>query len=233
MNSTYNAYEQQGKKKFRKGLFFSVSIVLLFTLGLGYIVFDLVVNPGVIDETENQAILGEFKSTIDKYKTVDAEKFTLEIPGDWVEVNRPELIENGSRYYPVRYQGVTGQDVGRRIDIYEAVIPDIAVERILSIADNYQSTFTVGSVSPNCSSFSEKIDDRRQPVPTTWEDRTFRCSLSTSRNSVAAVRTSIKEGVTLVGGESGSIKYLVVYTDHGSHVDNEIFVRILKSFKAK
>lgn len=194
--------------------------------------FDLNRNPEQIDESQNDAILGEFISTIEEFKTVETDKYSMRIPEDWVKVNRPEIIENGQRYYPDRYQGVTRENVGRWIDVYIDDIPNLVIDKAVKIEAN-GAFMRVGSISPQCNSFTELlISGQKEPTPTVWEGISFRCSMTENSNNIAAIESRTESGVRLAG-EKTDAKYMFYFSDRGSSQDNTIFQDILNSFQAK
>ena len=93
----YSAHERIEGRRLRPEVALTLFLVTIFFGGLAFVLFDLNRNPEQIDESQNDAILGEFISTIEEFKTVETDKYSMRIPEDWVKVNRPEIIENGQR----------------------------------------------------------------------------------------------------------------------------------------
>lgn len=208
---------------------------IVITLGIGmfaFIVQDLRRNPDLIDDSNNEAILGEFKSNIERFATVETEYFTVDVPESWVRVNDPEKIINRIRYYPVRYQGVDKGDVGKSLEIYRNSLPELKLDRALDILAN-GSKVTVGSISPRCLGFTENIKDYPGGgSPATWNNSNFICTLNSVTNVIGAFETKPSQGVFLKGDNTQG-SYLFVYTDHSSSEDNSKFQRMLGTFKAK
>ena len=97
-----------------------------------------------------------------------------------------------------------------------------------------------GSVSDNCAAYTEggsfQANDalKAKDTPAKWEEVTFLCDLPKVFDNV--IGTSSKEGiniVTVVGPKAGKHSYFFVYTDHNAHPNYEIFIDVIKSFKAR
>ena len=216
----------------RPEVLFSLLMVTMFFGGLAFVLFDLNRNPEQIDESQNDAILGEFVSDIEEFKTVETDKYSMRIPADWVKVNRPEIIVNGKRYYPDRYQGVTRENVGRWVDVYTTDLPDLVADKVVKVEAN-GAFMRVGSISPQCQSFTElEVEGQKEPTITEWDGLTFRCSMTLNSNNIVSVETSTSEGVSLAGDKSQD-DYLFFFSDRGSSQDNTILQDILNSFQAK
>ena len=229
----YSATERIEERRLRPEVALALILITFFFGGLAFVLFDISQNPERIDESNNNAILGEYVSQIEEFKTVETDNYSMRIPADWVNVNRPEIIVNGQRYYPDRYQGVTGENVGRWIDVYEgAELPNLAADKALKISAN-GAFLSVGAISPQCVSFTDLVvEDQNEPTQTTWEGVDFLCSMTRSANNLVAVETETTRGVDLVGDKTQG-KYLFFFADRGSSQDNTIFQEILNSFRIK
>ena len=232
-SSTYRVFEKQDNRRFKLEVILSVVIGLVILGGATYVLLDLNRNPDVIDDSENVAVLGEFESDIERYASFETDRYTLELPEDWVQVNNPEKLINRKRYYPDRFQGVERDDVGKWLEVYYGDdLPDMVLDRVLSISAS-GSTVTVGSISPRCSEFTESVGnlDGTESV-TTWQDLSFVCSMNSVTNVIGAFETTSDLGAFLKG-EQTQDNYLFVFGDHSSKPNNNSFQRIMRTFKVK
>lgn len=231
----FNVNERVDNRRFKPEIVIALLFVFIFLGGLGYVAVDLLRNPDEIDESKNNAILGEVKSDFDEKRTIETASFTMEIPAGWVEINKPEKIyEGGQRYYPYRYQGATGEENGRWVEVYEEEIPLIPINKILGVSSK-DNRLIVGDISEQCVSFVDYDKDKfnnNADIESTWEGHGFLCRLSEIGNTIAAIETDMKNGYVLKG-DSGDRKFLLVFADHGASEDNSIFVDIVESFRAK
>jgi hypothetical protein len=235
----YSAYEQQDRRRVRPEVVFSAALVFFFLVGMGFVFFDLSRHPDITDESNNKAILGEFVSSQDEYKTIETDDYTVDVPIDWVQVNSPQVLINGTYYYPDRFQGVTGSDLGRWFEVYKKKLPDAPVDKVLNVEPRGDSLI-VGSISPQCRSFVI-TEDNKKPVDNsytraTWdaEKMEFLCTMGESTNVIAAFtpKSTTVNGVVLESSTKAA-RYLFIFGDHGSREDNSIFQQILRSFKLK
>ncbi len=233
MTSQYKYFQKKDTRQFKPKIILPILAILVLMGVMGAVIVDLSKNPNVVDESNNQVVLGEFVSTLDEYKTIDTKYFKVDIPKDWKHVNAPEIIIEGKRYYPQRFQGVSGNNIGRKLDVYMDKIPKMPVERVLKVLSDGGQTPSIGSVSSNCSEFTKPKDQSFSPVETKWEDISFTCSMSESQNNIASVASSQQSGVVLKGKKEGPHTYLFIYTDHGSMMNNDIFPKIMHTFIAK
>jgi len=235
MRTKYKASEKMERRKIRLDVVFALFFVILFVGGGGYIIYDLNLNRTQIDDSQNRPIHSEVLSSNIKYKTVENDDYTLRIPEDWEEINRPQRIfEEGIRYYPYKYQGFEGDSAGRWLEVYVDRIPVIPVEKIVEV-EAQSDRLAVGEFSPQCIDivdYDTQKYNRNADVEGEWGDLSFECRLSTIGNTIAAVETDAKKGYTFsVSGKKKT--YLLVFADHGSSEDNTIFRSILESFRSK
>lgn len=232
--STYRSDLPQGRPKKRLGSALAFLLILIFVAIAVFVVLDLLKNPTKIDESNNKAVIGEVTTKKGAYRTVETTDYKMDIPEDWVHVNRPQRIfEEGKRYYPDKYQGVEGESNGRWIEVYKNAIPLIPTERVIEVTASGDRLST-GEISPLCSTFVQPPAGMAtgHDIPAEWNNLEFLCRQTNSGNSIAAVQTSVKDGY-LIEGEKTSNKYLLVFADNGLNQDNSIFIEIIKSFRAK
>ena len=206
----------------------------LFLVGVvGYALVDLWRNQTAVDNSNNEAILGEFQGTQPDFVRVHGETYSIEIPEDWAQVNSPELLINRQRYYPDRFTGVAREDIGKRLDVYVGEsLPDIAFDRALPI-DVLGGAILPGSISPRCLDFTESVGNLDGIESRTQYDGTeFLCTMNTVTNVIGAIQTTATQGVYIEGDRTAE-RYLFVYQDHSSRIDNSLFIRILETFQAK
>jgi len=231
MKKLYSVDHQQDTRRVRPEIvLLGVIIVLSMATGL-FVTYDLSKNPTLINEVENQPVLGAIEPD-DEYKEVEKENYSLEIPTNWVEVNPPEVIVKGQRYFPVRYQGTTGKNIGRILEIYEGQIPALLpINKVLRVSVTGNSITPI-EISPQCSTFTDLSEPDGLVVPGRWSDIEFACRAEGVSNIVGALSGDQSQGIVLTH-QGRSERYLLVYTDHGSEQDNSIFFDILRSFKLK
>jgi len=231
-------YRIDQSNDFRKIKLEIVTVILLIAVaiaGFVYVFIDLSSNETTINDENNRATLGVVESIREAYEPYETEFYSLKVPKDWRRVNNPELIFGGIRYYPDRYQGTTGSNVGRRVDIYvNDIPPGLGIDKVLSVSSNGNKIIT-GSLSDQCYTFTDFPGGISGNVfPSVWkeEDIDFSCRTSSISNVIGAIDKSQRTGVQLEGKE-GTNNYLFVYTDHGSSQDNSIFYEILSHVRAK
>jgi hypothetical protein len=134
MKKLYKVDQYKDNRKVRPEI---VLVVLVIIISLGvwaYVRFDLNKNKTVIDDSNNRPILGAVAGNEDKYKTIEKEHYKLEIPENWIQVNSPSIIVGGRTYNPDRYQGTSGSNLGRILDVYHGSAPaTLAVSKVLSV----------------------------------------------------------------------------------------------------
>ncbi len=228
----YQFGQRADQRRIKPEVWLTGFIALVLVGVLGYVFYDLNKNPDTIDDSANQAILGEFQGTQAKFVRVEGETYSIEIPEDWTQVNSPEQIIARKRFYPDRYTGVEREDVGKWLDIYYQELPEIVLDRAVPI-EVLGNTVVPGPVSPRCKDFTESVGnlDGVESV-TTWEELTFTCTMNTVTNVVGAFKNTPERGVFVEGANTEG-RYLFVYGDHSSRIDNSTFVRMLRSFEAK
>ena len=86
MSAQYSATKPKDYRRVRPEIVLS-TILLVIVIGvLAFIVFDSNRQKTVIDNSENDAVLGQYVIDEDPYVQVDGGFFTMEIPSDWVDV---------------------------------------------------------------------------------------------------------------------------------------------------
>lgn len=235
MGRTYRIDKARDFRKVRLEIVVFFSLIIIVFLGLLYVAYDLGKNKVTVDDSGNYATLGVVESSKRPFSRVDTELYSMKIPADWKRVNDPEIIINGTRYYPERFQGTTGDDIGRRLDIYHKSIPsDLGVDKVIAVT-GMGKRIGVGDMSEQCYKFTERPDERYgDDYPSVWKEKDieFMCKTSKLTNIIGAIEHKQSDGVTL-DSSHGPISFLLVYTDHGSSQDNDIFREILESFEAK
>ena len=229
----YRIDQKPDNRKIRFEILIAAVLLIAIVVGGTYIFFDLNRSDVVIDNSGNRAILGTVESD-EFYKRVDNEYYQMKIPTDWKKINNPEVIVNGTKYYPERYQGVEGEHVGRRLDVYREEIPyQLGIDKVVKVSAVGSEIVTV-KTSPQCYKFTdfpyvESGDDH----PSEWEGIPFMCMSSQITNVLGAIEFTQRDGVVLDSPNYGTQKYFLVYMDHGSRLDNSIFYNILESFRVK
>jgi hypothetical protein len=230
----YRIDKSQDFRKVRTEVVVASLIVIFLVVGVAYVIFDLSKSKPVIDNSKNEAILGTVSATTDSYTTRETKWYEVKVPADWKRVSNPEIITEGHRYYPDRYQGVTGDNVGRRVDIYVNSIPaGLGIDKVVAVK-------TVGNriipieTSPQCYAFTDV--SKENPVDyyaSEWKGIQFTCMTSRITDVLGAIERNQTEGIVLDSDSAGTVKFFLVYTDSSSRMNNSIFYEILKSFKAK
>lgn len=233
MRKHYRIDKGQDYRKIRLEVLVASMLSIGLIVGGAFVIFDLNKNKVVIDESKNKAILGSVEPYEDPFKLYETNFYKVKVPSDWKQVNNPELIINGRKFYPERYQGVSGDHVGRRLDIYRDSIPNqLGIDKVVAVVVSKNKIEPI-KTSPQCYKFT--TFPKEQPgdnYPSQWEGIDFTCMTSEITNVLGAVEKTQDIGARLFT-EFGTTNYLLVYTDHGSRLDNSIFYDILKSFEAK
>lgn len=225
--------QKQDARKVRFEILIAAVLFLAITIGGAYIFFDLNRSDVVIDNSGNRAILGTVESD-EFYKRVENEYYEMKIPTDWKKINNPEVIINGTKYYPERYQGVEGEHVGRRIDVYREEIPfQLGIDKVVKVSA-IGNKIVPTKTSPQCYKFTEfPAVESGDDHPSEWEEIPFMCMTSQITNVLGAIEFTQEDGVVLDSENFGTQRFFLVYMDHGSRLDNSIFYNILESFRAK
>jgi hypothetical protein len=235
MKKIYSVDKYKDNRRVRPEI---VLVLLILILGLftGIFIYnDLRRNSTVVDKSGNQPILGEVVSTEEVYKVVETEHYIISVPENWTQVNSPEVIVEGVRYYPDRFQGTSGENIGRQVDVYYDAIPGgLPVSKILEVTVEGDRVFP-REISPQCRSFTDTGAEKQpagNPYPSKWNDINFMCRTSSVTNLVFALQNDSDEGLNFTVNDKNK-RLGLVFMDHGSDQDNNIFFRILKEFKAK
>jgi hypothetical protein len=112
--------------------------------------------------------------------------------------------------------------------VYLEELPTLPIDRVVKSQSSDRVRLEVGTISPQCFEFTKQLEANSQTVATEWEGLSFECTMSTIGNTIASFSSTMPQGVAL-----GNTKVLFVFADHGSAQNNEIFLRILRSFRIK
>lgn len=197
------------------------------------IIRDLIKTP--VDNPASLVQSSEIKSRLSTFVDHKEADFIAKLPEDWQKVAKPEMIINAVRFYPYRFQGIEGENIGRSLDIYIKDIPgNLAVSKIMPITMSQNNALMqAGEISPQCYKFTKFPKGRQgESYSTKWLGKKFMCDTSVNVNTVAAISDNLASGVVMQKG-SHILKVLLVYTDHGSAENNSIFKDIVNGFRLK
>lgn len=235
MSKHYQIERSQDSRKKRYVVVVAVFILLVLVGGSIYVVADLNRNRLSIDNTENAATLGVVNPIKEPDQLFQTDLYQFKAPADWRRINNPEVTVGNKRYYPDRYQGTTGNHIGRKVDVYIDSIPsDLGIDKVIAVQPAGQRVI-VGGMSEQCYYFTDVPDGKSgNNFPSFWEEEgiKFLCKSSVITNVVGAIYETQSTGVTLKTSV-GDKNFFLVYTDHGSSTNNNIFIDILASFRTK
>jgi len=236
MGKHYKIDKSQDFRKFRIEVVVSVLLAVALVIGLTFVLYDLYRNKNtVIDDSGNQAILSSVGSLEEEFTLHEREKYSIKVPADWRRINNPEVLSDHSRYYPDRYQGTTGDHIGRMVDVYIDDIPaDLGIDKVVSVSPSSNGV-VAGELSQQCYKFTDFPEGKAgNTFPSEWEEQniTFSCKTSKITNIVGAIESEQRTGIRLPT-EAGDTNFFIVFTDHGSSLDNSIFFKVLDGFRTK
>jgi hypothetical protein len=163
-----------------------------------------------------------------KTRTVTERMFRLELPEDW----RSKEPMAGADYSWTSTEKTT---TGRSLDIFvDGATTDLAFNRLLPVQASDEGVEAIGDISANCTTFTdEKATINPQGVaPSKWAGISFLCDMAnTQRNVIGTSAAESRNNVTITGSK-GIHRYTFVYTDHGARPSENVFLDIIKSFKA-
>lgn len=231
------SYHYRKKKLRRRRRFIRIllaSFVVLLILG-GIIIYDLIKNQSREIEGENLTISQTFGED-DATQLINEPTYTMKLPADWKETARiNDTYRSGATWTATK-----DKESDRFITVFVDKIPqNYPLNRVIPVG-SASGVLTLGNVSDRCQSFTRggTFDEAKavktRPTLSKWEDVEFICNMP--RPSENEIGTSSEQGintVTVNGDQQGKHKYFFVYTDHNTQPNNQIFVDILNSFRAK
>lgn len=158
--------------------------------------------------------------------------FLVDLPPHWRATTAP-----GAPGATGSWQGVSGDDAARRLDVYVGAVPaDLAVNRLLPVSPSGARLEMSGTVSDNCVNFTDKTAKvaASGTAPAKWDGVSFICDMGNYERDVVAIGSD--EGinaVTLAGPAAGRQRVLLVYTDNNVSPDYSIFTAIVRSFRLR
>jgi len=235
MTTQYSTTKAKDYRRVRPEVVVSLILLLILAIIFGYVYIDSRRNKAVVDNTNNEAVLGVFEPTEDPYKTVYEDMFSVDVLENWTRINNPEIRVSGKRYYPIRYQGSGPVNTGRRLDVYIDTIPSkLPVNKILTVKVLKDKYMLAQNISPQCYTFTDfPVESRGEAFKTVWDGHGFTCLTTLQTNIVASVEDDYDNAIQLTGSTTGSHRVMLVFTDHGSRPDNSIFNVIVESFRLK
>jgi hypothetical protein len=164
---------------------------------------------------------------------VDEEYFTLELPGDWKELERSDTPQERS----IAWQSQREDRTERFLKIYIDTIPeDKAINRLLPVRAEGNS-LQHGELSYNCLTLTDEDEINREtvvPVMTSWQDISFWCNLpDLLGNEIGIGSADGLNKVRVTGRSQGEHEYFIVYNDSTVNPSSNILVNVVRSFRAK
>jgi hypothetical protein len=164
---------------------------------------------------------------------VDEPLFTLELPGDWEEIER----ENSDEEKSITWQSAKSNKIERYLKVYIDTIPrDRAINRLLPVESD-GNTIKQGELSYNCITLVDEADANRElPVAVTaiWQGVEFVCNLpDVLSNEIGTGSTDGINTVRVSGRNNGEHEYFLVYSDYTNTPTSTILINAIRSFRAK
>lgn len=159
---------------------------------------------------------------------VDEPQFYLELPSDWkfVRHNNSGVVN----YY--EWQSTKTGESDRRLFLHvNKMPPSYKIVKIVPLEVNGEG-FTPGNVSPNCITFAKEKGredgTNNAEVEAKWEQVRFICD-PVSANQTIGTGTEA-DGVA---AKIGNQRFFFYFEDHNVRPNDQIFINIIKSFRAK
>jgi len=235
MRKGYSSDRSQDLRRLRPEIVVFVVLTLLFALIIVVVYLDLNKRELAIDNSKNQEVLSTFNDNIYPYKTVETSKFSVDIPEPWIRITDPEIRLSGKTYYPVRYQGVDGREVGRRVDVYVDEIPvKLPINKLLTVEVRSNTHISAKLLSPQCYTFTKHpLTQKGEAFDSSWMGHSFTCLTARQSNTISIAQDHYRDGVVLDGQDGASHVVTFAFTDHSGNANNAIFNRIVESFRLK
>lgn len=220
-------------RRVRMEVVVSVLVIILIVVAFVYILIDLRRSGQNIDNSKNSVATSRIESTDLEYETYTQSTYVVDLPVGWKKINSPEIIIDGQRYYPDRFQGVEDSQVGRRLDVYLNSLPGLLPVTKLLEVNVMENEIIPKTISTSCLNFTDVPEGgEASQYPSEWQNHKFICRPSGSANTVAAVNNDLGDGIVL-NNENTSGRFLIIWQDHGSQEDNSIFFKLLETFKLR
>lgn len=224
-------HPKQGRRRKRAVWLMIFALLLIGGITLYNIVNKELQPKTVIKQAAPRTSKAVFETKTKHYEEAD---FSLDLPNDWVTVPRPTATP---------YQSYTWRSSDRvtdseEITIYEDTIPvNFAVNRVLIVSGQQDHLQLEGSVSDNCSTFTQGLSPAagQVGVPAKWQNISFLCDQFNKQREV--VGTSSSDGVNTVLLKTESTgkthKFFFSYTTHDGNPDYSAFLSALQSFRTR
>lgn len=184
-------------------------------------------------------VLSSSKGTVRTIKVVPAPTkrvatatFTMDVPKTWEKTTTNRIPTPA-----FAWRGTDKDEQGRAIEIYVDTIPkNLAVNRLLPLEAHGNQLLVSGAASPNCMGFADttKLLKAAGTIAASWHGANFVCDAgNTERNVTGTSSSQAINSVTVRGSHTGVHRYLFLYTDHSAQADDQVFVDILQSFRAR
>lgn len=161
---------------------------------------------------------------------IDTSTFSVDLPAGWQTFNAVTNVTPPTASYRSN-----GEQI-QMLSVYIDNIPsNLAVNRVV-IVSSEGNGMSHGSVSDNCTSFTNPTSDEEQKgyADGKWQGTTFLCDVGNyERNVVGITSPEGVNEVTLTGDKSGRHKVFITYTDNAINPNFSVFYDILSSFKLK
>jgi hypothetical protein len=230
MTTYVNEELNQGHKKSHTRLL--VLLVLLIALALGgYFLFQRFVSLGPMAGFTDDEVYVPYE--VPDPLIVDEAYFSLELPGDWKEVDRVDTSEERS----ITWQSQRENRTERFFKIYIDTIPEKrAVNRLLPVRAEGNS-LQHGELSYNCLTLTDEGEMNREnvvPVLTSWQDVSFWCNLpEVLSNEIGIGSLEAMNRVRVAGRSQGEHEYFMVYSDATTSPSSSILLNAVRTFRAK
>lgn len=235
MDARYRYGHRPGRRRRTRVLIvLAVSLVIL-GIGGGIIGYDLYKNRNKPVSGAGRTVAQALDENVNKL-SIDEPTFTMELPGDWKELER----HSSNLTHSITWRSTQKNGDNRLLQLHIDIIPATkSVNRLLPVAAVGNGLTTNGDVSENCASFTKggsfntSEAQKQVDTPAKYQTIDFICDLP--RVTDNEVGTGSKDGINMVKvkGAKGEHKYFFVYTDHNIQPDYTILTNAIRSFKAK
>lgn len=220
-------YSSRQKVRKRRHVIIALILVILAlgVVGLGWLVYtDLRKADIEIDTSKNIPITNRITSADGINQIVSEATFEFKIPENWEEYERT----NDSTQNVIKFKSSDKNKPGQKLEVYVDKIPnnvsftkDVAVK----VSEN---KLKPSVISPQCYTFSEATKENPDYIESKWEETKFMCYMHKNQNIVGITDEEPELGVKVINH-----RYLFIYTDNNAQVNNNLFLDMLKTFKAK
>lgn len=222
-----NLYSSKHKVRKKRHIVIAslLTILMLGVVGLGWSVYsDLKKADVEVNTSKNTPITRHIASSSGINKSIDEATFEFKIPETWEEYERTSDDKQNS----IKFKSTDKNKPGQILEIYIDKIPsDTSFTKAVSVrvAEN---SLKPAVISPQCYTFSSATKENPDFVESKWEETKFTCYMHKEQNIIGITDEDSDPGVKILDHS-----YLFVYTDNNAQVNNNLFLDILKTFKAK